>query len=113
MKHEMRLKPVPFAMMKSGRKRIELRLYDEKRRAIAVGDEIVFTQTESGERLTVKVLKLYKFPSFAHLYAALPLLLCGYTAETVKTAAPADMNEYYSAEEQARYGVLGIEITVE
>ncbi len=113
MKHEMKLNPAPFAMIKSGRKTIELRLYDEKRRKISVGDAIVFTNEQSGERLTVKVLKLHKFPSFAHLYAELPLLRCGYTKETVEWATPEDMNAYYSLEEQARCGVLGIEIAIE
>ena len=35
--HEMRLDPAPFRMIKRGEKTIELRLYDEKRRKIAVG----------------------------------------------------------------------------
>ena len=48
MTHNMQLKPEPFAMIKDGTKTIELRLYDEKRRNIKVGDRIVFTDTVSG-----------------------------------------------------------------
>ena len=40
MEHTMQLNPVPFAMIKSGQKTIELCLYDEKRQKIAIGDTI-------------------------------------------------------------------------
>ena len=109
--HDMKLAPGPFAMIKSGQKTIELRLFDEKRQKIKAGDSIVFTETETGEKLNVRVEKLYRFDSFDELYKALPLLRCGYTEETVADAKPSDMEEYYSAEEQRMYGVVGIEIS--
>ena len=108
----MKLKPAPFEMIKSGRKTIELRLYDEKRQLIKASDEIVFTNTITGETLQTKVLKLHRFDSFAELYKSLPLLQCGYTSENVGSATPADMEQYYSVDEQKKYGVLGIEIKV-
>ena len=108
----MKLNPAPFEMIKSGQKTIELRLYDEKRQLINVGDEIVFTNTATAETLQTKVLKLHRFDSFAELYKSLPLLKCGYTSENVGRATPADMEQYYSVDEQKKYGVLGIEIKV-
>ena len=111
--HHMKLHPAPFEMIASGQKTIELRLYDEKRRAIKVGDRIVFTNTASGGTLTATVLQLHLFDSFAQLYQSLPLLKCGYTPADVATASPADMDAYYSAEEQKQYGVVGIELLVE
>ena len=108
--HRMKLNPTPFEMIKSGEKTIELRLFDEKRRQIAVGDEIIFTSNATGETLTKKVAALHTFASFAELYDVLPLLKCGYTQADVGTAAPEDMESYYSKEEQAKYGVLGIEL---
>ena len=110
--HNMKLKPDPFEMIKNGQKTIELRLYDEKRQLINVGDEIVFTNTATAETLQTKVLKLHRFDSFAELYKSLPLLKCGYTSENVGSATPADMEQYYSVDEQKKYGVLGIEIKV-
>ena len=106
----MNLAPSPFAMIKSGQKTIELRLLDEKRRQIRVGDDVIFTNVESGEALTKTVVKLHSFDSFEELYHALPLLKCGYTAEDVHAAHPSDMEQYYSAEEQRKYGVVGIEL---
>ena len=108
--HEMKLHASPFEKIKNGTKTIELRLYDEKRRKIKAGDDIVFTNTENDEKLCAAVKKLHLFDSFEELYKTLPLLQCGYTAEDIDTAQPSDMEQYYSAEEQSKYGVAGIEL---
>ena len=50
MKHEMRLHDTPFKMIQAGTKTIELRLYDEKRQQIQVGDEIEFHSRVTGEK---------------------------------------------------------------
>lgn len=108
--HNMKLFPGPFGMIASGQKDIELRLYDEKRQKIKVGDTIIFTNTETGEQMSKTVKQIHRFDSFAELYQTLPLLRCGYTAEDVDAAHPSDMAQYYSAEEQGKYGVVGIEL---
>ena len=113
MKHVMRLNGQPFEMIKSGEKTIELRLYDEKRKSIQLGDEIEFVHSlDEKQRLRCIVLKLYVFSSFDELYANLPLLKCGYTLENISLASPKDMEKYYSLEEQEKYGVVGIELKV-
>ena len=110
MNHNMNLNDRPFEMIKSGKKTIELRLYDEKRRKVNIGDTILF---KSGtEKLTVTVKAIHIFRSFEELYAALPLDKCGYTADKLATASPEDMLEYYSKEQIEKYGVVGIEIEV-
>ena len=108
--HEMKLQASPFEKIKNGTKNIELRLYDEKRQSINVGDDIVFTNAVNGERICATVKKLHIFKSFDELYKSLPLLQCGYTTDDVDTAHPSDMEQYYSAEEQRKYGVVGIEL---
>ena len=112
MTHSMQLQPSPFEMIKDGTKTIELRLFDEKRRKIQIGDTISFTNTETREVLSVKVLELFVFDSFETLYRRLPLLECGYTKEDVETASPADMNAYYPKEMQRKSGVVGIKIAL-
>lgn len=112
-KHSMNLTPSPLKMIRSGAKTIELRLYDEKRQAISIGDTITFVNTENAaDTLDVTVEDLFIFSSFDELYRELPLLECGYTEENVDTASSEDMEEYYSKEKQAMYGVLGIKISV-
>ena len=44
MTFEMKLHEAPFELIKNRIKTIELRLYDEKRQMISVGDFIVFTK---------------------------------------------------------------------
>lgn len=108
--HEMKLHAAPFEKIKDGTKTIELRLLDEKRKKIKEGDVIAFTNTADGERMHTIVRKLHRFHSFEELYAALPLLQCGYTAENIDAAHPSDMEQYYSVEEQKKCGVVGIEL---
>lgn len=113
MTHYMNLKPRPFEMIASGEKTIELRLNDEKRQQIKVGDSIVFQKTsDPNEQITADVVRFHKFNSFLELYEALPLDKCGYLPDELDSASYKDMEEYYSAEKQAQYGVLGIEIKV-
>ena len=100
MQHIMRLNPSPFAMIENREKTIELRLNDEKRRLVNIGDEITFINTEDNRKtLKTEIVNIYKFKSFEELYAVLPLLKCGYTKEDVKTATPEDMLAYYSAKQ--------------
>ncbi len=111
MTHTMNLHSRPFQMIANGQKIYELRLDDEKRRLIHIGDEIVFTNTAVPERtLRVQVVGLHRYENFAALYAALPLDKCGYLPEELDTASPRDMEAYYTPEKQRQYGVLGIEI---
>ena len=109
--HMMNLNSEPFELIKSGRKTIELRLYDEKRQSVRVGDLIEFSNTDnSGDKLLVKVTALYIYPSFGELYEELPLLSIGYTDENVSSAKPEDMDFYYSRSQQEKYGVVGIRL---
>ena len=111
MLHEMTLFPKPYASIASGQKTIELRLYDEKRQSIQIGDQTRFTNSEDASKSTLcEVVQLHVFESFAELYETLPLLKCGYTSEDVDNAHPDDMLTYYSKEKQAQYGVVGIEL---
>ena len=63
--HIMKLNPSPFKKMASGRKTVELRLFDDKRRKIDICDRVIFTNLEDPEqKIAVKVISL-------HLYALL------------------------------------------
>ena len=111
--HVMNLTPLPMQQIRDGRKTIELRLYDEKRKLVSVGDTIKFINTEdSNDILSVTVTNLFVFASFDELYKHLPLLKCGYNDENINDASPDDMDIYYSKEKQNKYGVIGIEISL-
>lgn len=113
MQHEMRLAPDPFFRIAEGKKTIELRLYDEKRQQIHVGDTIRFSNIRDEEMtITCIVKKLHLFPDFDTLYRTLPLTACGYEPTACDTASPQDMEQYYTPSEQAKYGVVGIELAL-
>ena len=102
MVHEMKLHESPFKKIKSGKKTVELRLYDDKRRKINIGDRILFTNQTSHE--------LYRFESFRKLFEKIPSEKCGNTCDTSIDDLVEQMRKYYSAEAEQKYGVLGIEI---
>lgn len=104
--HTMKLQAEPFEKIKLEQKTIELRLYDEKRQQIRVGDTITFQCGE--ESLAVKVRALHRFPDFKALYEVLPKEKLGYGEGEI--ADPKDMEQYYTPQQQEQYGVLGIEI---
>ncbi len=106
MHHDMSLRPAPFDMIAKGEKTYELRLNDEKRRLIAVGDTITFTCTDDERQVHTRVTSLHPFADFAELYAALPMTQCGYALG--ENADPRDMEAYYPPEKQSQYGVLAI-----
>ncbi len=109
MLHQMKLKSEPFCKIKSGSKTIELRLNDEKRQQVQVGDFIEFTMLDdTAQKLTVRVTALHHFNSFAELYAALPKEKLGYAPDEMPD--PDHMDAYYPRDEQEKYGVLGIEL---
>ena len=108
MKHNMNLNNRPFKSIKEGTKTIELRLNDEKRSLLKVGDEIEFTNRDTNEKLSVDIINLHKYPSFKELYKHFNKIELGYAEDEPEESK--DMEAYYSKEEQDKYGVLGIEI---
>lgn len=109
MLHQMKLRKKPFEQMAKGMKNVEMRLYDEKRRMIKTGDLIEFSLYDDPDRkIVTRVTALHRFGSFSELYEAFPKEKLGYSADD--TASPEDMEQFYSKEEQAEYGVVGIEL---
>ena len=112
--HEMSLREAPFRAVASGRKVIEMRLFDPKRQLIQAGDEIKFSLVGGDGSVTALVVGLHYFPSFAALYEAMIPRMgavgLGYAEGEVPR--PDDMLEYYSEDAIARFGVVGIEIEI-
>lgn len=110
MLHQMKLQSVPFEKIRSGEKTLELRLYDEKRRQVKIGDEIEFRNMEDLEKkVTVEVTGLLLYKNFSELIQDLPAAYMGYK-ESEKDYLKGSMYEVYTKEEEEKYGVLGIRI---
>lgn len=106
--HKMNLQDRYFAYIQHGTKRIELRLNDEKRRLIQLGDQIKFTNARA-ETVLTEVIGLLKYQSFDHLCADLPIELLA-DASMTKDELLQVLGEFYSTEQQQEYGVLGIRL---
>ncbi len=104
--HEMRLHSGPFGRIRAGAQVIESRLNDDRRQKIKVGDHLVFAlRPDFIEKVEVEVVELIHAPTFRELFAMRPLTEFG--ADDLN-ANVESMYEYYSKEEEIKYGVLGI-----
>ena len=89
-------------------KKVEMRLNDEKRQKLTIGDLVIFTNTETKEEIIVEVIDLKTFKSFNELYSSYEKTVIGYKKDEV--ANPNDMLNYYSQQQIDKYGALAIEI---
>lgn len=108
MTHHMKLAPAPFDLIGSGKKTIEMRLCDEKRQKIQIGDEVEFENTLTHQKIKCIVTKLTRYKDFFELFSDNNKIAIGYGAS--ETANAEDMFAYYSPEQIKKYGTLAIEI---
>ena len=112
MKHTMKLQKKPFDAILKGKKNIELRLNDEKRQQIQVGDKIIFKLDDLDEKeFKATVVALHHGDSFVSLFKRISLYDCGFVGEISVNEAAKSMREYYSEEQEKKYGVVGIELS--
>ncbi len=109
--HEMRLDTEPFEKIKAGKKTIEIRLYDEKRQKVKVGDIIIFHKLpDNVETIKVEVVGLSIFGSFRDLFSNFDKSKFGYDKNLTIDEEIQMQRAYYSEEEEKKYGVVGIHI---
>lgn len=109
MTFDMKLNEKPFNNILNGSKKIELRLYDEKRSKINLNDTIVFHKvTNPDEKLEVKVVGLLRYNSFEDLFKDVDYNICG-PADSLEQKLE-NIHKIYTAEEERKYGVVGIHV---
>lgn len=109
--HKMKLNNRPFGLMKNGAKTIELRLLDDKRKKIHIGDYIVFSNTDNSNNIIgVEVTGLIMTKNFLRLFDFIDTQKCGFDKNMNNSEAAREMLQYYSQEEIDRLGVLAIVI---
>ncbi len=107
----MSLNKIPFNQIKAEVKTIEARLLDEKRENLKVGESIQFTNTDDqNDKIKVNIKDLSRFNTFTDMFSNLDLSKFGFSAETSVSEAVQIMRQYYSVDEENKYGVLGIHI---
>lgn len=107
---EMHLADLPFEQIQSGKKTVEVRLYDEKRREIREGDMIMFYRTDHSEQICAQVKTLHRAPTFEQLFKMSDMLAKAGFSDMLIADAVDCMRQYYSEEQEHQCGVLGIEL---
>ena len=108
----MKLQEKYFDKIKNGKKIFEIRLNDEKRRLIQVGDLIkFFKEPFLREAIVVKVEGLICFGSFEEMADAVEFDKLGFDGET-RESVLATYRTFYSREDEKKYGVLAIKVAV-
>lgn len=110
MEHILKLQPKYFDYINTGTKRIELRLYDEKRQKINIGDTIIFKKEPNLEtELKVKVIGLLRYNSFRELFNDFGIDILADKIITKNELLNA-LEEFYTQDQQKEHGVIGIRI---
>ena len=104
----MNLQPKYFDFIKDGTKRIELRLYDEKRSQIQLDDIIEFSKSEQ-DKIRTKVVGLLRYKSFKDLFEDFDISILADQTMT-KTELLNVLQKFYPPDKQAKYGVVGIRL---
>lgn len=107
----MKLNEKYFEYIKRGTKRIELRLNDEKRKLIKIGDKIRFLKLPKlDEHIDVTVEDLIKYDNFKE-FNKYPIEILA-SKEMNHEELMKDLEKFYSKKEQEKYGVLGIKFKI-
>lgn len=110
MSNEMKLQPEYYNFILNGTKRIEIRLYDEKRQSIKLGDTIKFLkEPELSESFNAKVIGLLRYNSFKDMFKDFDISILSDKSMTKEELIKV-LEQFYTKEKQEQYGVLGIRI---
>ena len=108
--HEMKLQPEYFNFILNGTKRIEIRLNDEKRQNIKLGDKIKFLkEPDLNESFEAQVIGLLRYNSFEEMFKDYDISILS-DKSMIKEELISVLEQFYTKEKQEKYGVLGIRI---
>ena len=111
MRYEMRLNNLPFEQMADGKKTVEVRLNDAKRKLIAVGDEILFSNRANPNQTIVKtVVDLRLYNSFAEMANNENCVHAGFNKGYTVQEVVDCYHAFYTTEDEQQFGVLAIEL---
>jgi hypothetical protein len=107
MTHKMNLQDKYFDFIKNGTKRIELRLNDEKRQQIKIGDSIEFSNEK--DKFIAKVIGLLEYQDFKTLFNDFGIEILADKTMTKQELLDV-LSEFYTPEKQEKFGVIGIRV---
>lgn len=97
-----------FELFKNGKKDIEVRVNDEKRRTIKIGDKLILLKRpDEIEKIETDIIELKYFNNFVELVNYYPMERL-YFENYTKDQFLNDLSKFYTEEEQIKYGVVAI-----
>ncbi len=106
----MNLQEEYFKLINSGEKIYEIRLNDEKRQQLDVGDIIEFINDgNKNQRIALIVRDLIYFDSFSEMLDVLPLNELGFSNQS-KEKAYETYRAFYSQKQEQKYKVVAIKL---
>jgi ASC-1-like (ASCH) protein/adenylate kinase family enzyme len=109
--HRMHLDDAPFEKMRSGEKTVEVRVYDEKRMRVRVGDTIVFSRrSDDAQKVSAEVVGLSTFGSFRELLSAFEKCKFGHDPALSLEDQVRAMREHYTEAEERENGVVAMHL---
>ena len=110
MAHKMGLYGEYFQSIIEGKKKVEVRLNDEKRRKIKVGDMIEFIKVpQQDETLKVQVTEIRQYDTFKEMYENISFKDFNCEGWTMKEMIDGTY-EIYTREQEKEWGALAITI---
>lgn len=104
---DMKLNSNAMNNIKSGSKKFELRVFDDKRSLLNIGDTIIFHNLgDFDDIISVKIIGLLRYPSFKDFFNDIDFKICGVTPTIDENINR--LHNYYSVDEELEYGVIGI-----
>lgn len=110
MEHIMGLFERPFHSMSTGKKTVEVRLNDEKRRKVNRGDLIKFIKIpEKDECLIAEFVELREFLTFKEMYERIPASDFDAVGDSIEEMVK-QTYDIYTPEQEKQWGTLAITI---
>lgn len=108
MKHKMKLQEKYYDFIINGTKRIKIRLNDEKRQTIKLGDTIEFSkEPELKDKFDAKVIGLINYKSFEDMFKDFDISILADKSMSKEELIKV-LEKFYTKEKQNTYGVLAI-----
>lgn len=108
--HTIKVKEKYFSLIKNKEKIYEVRLLDDKRKQIKIGDIIkIFKEPLMQEYLEARVEDLLFFKSFNQMANSLPAKQIGFNGQGVQEI----VNEYYkfyTTQDEQKFGIVAIKL---
>ena len=104
--HIMKLSEPYYTLVKQKKKIIEIRINDEKRKLLKIGDNIKFTKTNGNNHFILKIKDLKTSHNFENAIKKATLKKCMPNIKTIKEAVEIYRSFPYYKDKEKYYGII-------